>query len=457
MTVGLSRTIAAHVVSARFDAIPAAAVHAAKRSVLDAVGVSLAASTLGEGCIAFANLARDEGRGACTVLGYGFSAPLRAAVLANGALAHALDFEDAYDGAPSHPNAAVVPVALALAQHLSGVSGKELITAIAIGCDLICRMGLALKVNPDDAGWYPPPILSAFGATATATRLLKLDERQTLDAFSLLLNQAVASAEFKTEPASTIRAVRDAFPAHAAVLSAQLAAGGVRGFDAPLEGKAGFYGLYAGGQYDPEVLLSGLGSRFLGADVSFKPWPSCRGTHYAVEAGLALRDRIDVAAITEIRLTGSPVQLMLVNPAAQKKAPVTAIDAKFSLPFTAASALIHGWPTLESFRPEALSDAAVRSLAAKVSFAVDPDFGFKEAAAGAMTLVAGGAEHHLRIDTPMGHPANPLSDATLTDKFLACAALAAAPVRGELLSTLILALDAAEDAGEVLTRALVPA
>ncbi len=457
MSAGLSRTLAAHVAGVAYEAIPAAAVHAAKRSLLDAIGVSLAASTLGEGCEAFADLAREQGAGPCTVLGYGFSAPLLAAVLANGALAHALDFEDAYDGAPSHPNAAVIPVALGLAQHLGGVSGRDLIAAVAVGCDLVCRMGLALKVNPDDAGWYPPPILSAFGAAATASRLLRLNERQTLDALSLLLNQAVASAEFKTEPASTIRAVRDAFPAHAAVLSALLAAKGVRGFDAPLEGKAGFYGLYAQGQYDPAMLLGDLGSRFLGAEVSFKPWPSCRGTHYAVEAAMALRDRIDVAAITEIRLTGSPVQLMLVNPEAQKRAPVTAIDAKFSLPFTAASAFIHGWPTLRSFTPEALADPAVLALAAKVSFSVDPGFGLKEAASGAVTVIASGTEHHLRIDSPMGHPVNPLSDNTLTDKFLACAALSRRGVAAEDLARAILALESIEDAGAAFTRALSPA
>lgn len=442
MSQGLTRRVAAHVVGARFEDLPDAAVQAAMRSLLDAIGVSLAASTLGEGCRAFADFARDQGPGPCSVLGHGFSAPLMAAVLANGAHAHALDFEDAYDGAPSHPNAAVVPVALGLAQHLGGIDGRQLILAIAVGCDLVCRMGLALNVNPDDAGWYPPPILSAFGATATAAVLMGLDERQTLDAFALLLNQAVASAEFKTDPASTLRAVRDAFPAQAAIVSADLARRGVRGFDTALEGKAGFYALYAGGQYSPDRILWRLGEHFYGADVSFKAWPSCRGTHFAIEAALALRKRIDLAAITEIRLTGSPVQLMLINPDAQKKAPATAIDAKFSLPFTAASALVHGRIDLQSFTPAALRDPAVLALARKVTFTVAPGADFKDAAAGQLTIVAGGEAHGLRIDSPLGAPENPMSYEALRAKFTSCAALSKAPVDAERMAQVIEGLGA---------------
>lgn len=444
----LTRAVASHVAGLRFEDLPAEAVTAAKRSLLDAVAVTLAASGIGEGCGPFIELAREAGgRPEATVLGAGFKAPLAAAVLANGAMAHALDFEDALDGAPVHPNAASTPVALALAETLTGVTGRDLITALAAGCDLTCRLGLALKVNPDDYGFYPPPILSAFGATATAGKLLKLDARAMLDAFALVLNQAVASAEFKGEPASVIRAVRDAFPAQAALQSALLAAKGVRGFDTALEGKAGLFALYARGAYDPEIIADRLGEHFWGTQLSLKPWPSCRGTHAFIEAALTLSARhgLKPRDIEALVATGGPVQVMLVAPAAQKQAPATAIDAKFSIPFTVAAALVRGEITLETF--EDLTDPAVLALARKVSFVQGPGADIRTAASGALEIrTTDGRSFAMAVPEPLGAPSNPMTQDALVAKFVACAGYAARPVADAAgLATRLLAVDEEAD------------
>lgn len=444
----LTRVVARHVARLRFEDLPPEAVTAARRSLLDAVAVTLAASGLGEGCGPFIDLAREAGgRAEATVLGAGFRAPRAAAVLANGAMAHALDFEDALDGAPVHPNAASTPVALALAETLPGVSGRDLITALAVGCDLTCRLGLALKVNPDDDGFYPPPILSAFGAVATAGRLLGLDERALLDAFALVLNQAVASAEFKGEPASVIRAVRDAFPAQAALQSALLAAKGVRGFDTALEGKAGLFALYARGAYDPDIITDRLGQRFCGTELSLKPWPSCRGTHAFIEAALTLRARHglkpgDIAALTA---AGGPVQLMLVEPSPQKQAPATAIDAKFSIPFTVAAALARGEIGLETFHH--LADPEVLALARKVSFVQTPGADMRTAASGALEIrTLDGRSFSMAVPEPLGAPSNPMTEAALVAKFVACAGYAARPpADARALAARLLAVDEEED------------
>ena len=426
----LTRTVAQHVAGLRFEDLTPEAVTAAKRSLTDAVAVTLAASGIGEGCGPFIDLAREAGgRAEATVLGAGFKAPLSVAVLANGAMAHSLDFEDALDGAPVHPNAASTPVALALAETLPGVTGRDLITALAAGCDLTCRLGLALKVNPDDYGFYPPPILSAFGAVATAGKLLKLDERALLDAFALVLNQAMASAEFKGEPASVIRAVRDAFPAQAALQSALLASKGVRGFDTALEGKAGLFALYARGAYDPEVITDQLGQRFYGTELSLKPWPSCRGTHAFIEAALTLSARhgLTPADMEALIATGGPVQVMLVEPAAQKQAPATAIDAKFSIPFTVAAALVRGEITLETFND--LANPDVLALAHKVSFVQAPGADMRTAASGGLEIRAtDGRSFAVAVPEPLGAPSNPMTEQALVAKFVACASYAARPV-----------------------------
>ena len=189
--VDVSARIARHVASTTAESIPDAALEAAKRSLLDAIGVSVAASGLAPECLPFVRLARARARrrrpARCS--GSASERRRRRAVFANGALAHALDFEDAHDPSLSHPNAQTVPVLLALAESEGGISGRDFLAAQAVGCDLTCRLSLALGQALAARGWYPPSLLAGFGATAAAANLLRLDERQTLDAFSLVLGQ----------------------------------------------------------------------------------------------------------------------------------------------------------------------------------------------------------------------------------------------------------------------------
>jgi len=455
MVSPISATLAHHVATAGFESLSFGAIEAAKKSLLDAIGVTLAASGLGEGCKAFADLAiKSGGAPESTIIGFGNKVPSSLAALANGAMAHAMDFEDAFDGAPMHPNAAVVAAALPVAQAVGRVRGKELIAALAVGCDLVCRMGLALTVNPDAYGWYTPPILGAFGAAAAAAKLLKLDTAQTLDAFSLTLCQATCSSELKYSPDSMIRAVRDAFAAKAGVLAAQLAQGGVKGFDKPFEGKAGFFQLYARGAWEPSVLLADLGRKFWGEEISYKPWSACRGTHPFVEALLALRraHHLKIEDIAGVKLFGGPLQKMLVEPLPQKQAPATAIDAKFSLPFTAACALVHGNVTLNHFFPNALRDADVASLALKVSFEITPgkEQDWKDGVSGSAEIIMKDGNIYTKsVDHALGHPENPISHDALVDKFLLCAEHAFKKIPDRNLQKLIRTIDALESVEDV--------
>jgi 2-methylcitrate dehydratase PrpD len=455
---GLTARLASHIASARFEQLSPLAVHMTRLSLLDALGVTLAASRLGEGVAAFADVARDTGaRPEASVIGFGFRSSSLAAVLANGAGAHALDFEDAYDGAPIHPNAASVPVALALAERLDA-SGQDILTALAVGCDLVCRLGLALKVNPDEAGWYPPPILGAFGAAATAARLLRLSPDQTAAALALTLNQATATAQFKTDPNSTLRAVRDAFPAHAGLLSALLAQRGVTGFEGVFEGKAGLFALFANGLYDEAELTADLGQRFHGERLSFKPWPCCRGTHPFVEAALALREAhgLQPDMIAEVVMTGGGVQRMLAEPAAQKQAPRTAIDAKFSLPFTTALALVEGEVTLDSYAPDRLADPQVLTLAARSRFVLDAEATLRDAASGVLSLkLRSGRTLTHRVAHPLGAPLNPIDEARISAKFGDCATRALCPPSDAdiaLLTDTVLNIDRVAKPASVLAR-----
>lgn len=450
----LSARIADHVATTSFSALPPATVAATRRALLDGAGVMLAASGLSADAAPFVALARaDGGERAATILGHGIRVPAQAAAFANGALAHALDFEDAFDDAPTHPNASLIPAALAVAEAYGPVTGEEFLTAMAIGCDLVCRLGLSLRRTMEEGGWYPPPILGAFGAAAAAARLMKLDARQVNDAFSLLLCQVSCPGEIKYSADTVIRAVREAFPARAAVTAAQLAAAGIRGFDHPFEGKGGFFRLYVDGDYAPEEILDGLGRSFWIERLSFKPWPSCRGTHGYIETILDMvrTHRLRWQDVSSIHLEGGEVQEMLFHPEPQKKRPATGIDAKFSLPFTVALALVRGHVALDDFTTESLADANLLAVAQRVSYRRRPDWGRDRAASAAVTLaLADGATLTAELETPLGHPDRPLSDGQLRGKFRDCARRAARPLEGEAAERVadeLLALESVADIG----------
>lgn len=431
---GLSLRLAEQVLRPQWPGYTARTAQAAARALLDAVGVMQAASALSPEAQPFLALASESGgRAEASVLGTGARVPAPLAAFANGALAHALDYEDGFDGAPVHPNASLVPAVLALAESEGSVSGHALLESIAIGCDVSCRLALSLRRPLEAGGWYPPPILGAWGAVAGCARLLGLTPRQLLDAWSLVLLQTSTPGEIKYGNESAIRAVREAFPAQAAVTAVRLARRGVRGFDAPLEGRAGFYRLFADGQCAPDALLEDIGQRWYVEALSFKPWPSCRGTHAAIECALVVRERMrrESASPEGARITveGGEVQAMLAEPLTRKQAPATPIEAKFSLPFTVAAALHAGEVTLETFSAAGLASQPVLALARQVQYLQRADWGRDQAVCGAVRVeLPDGRAWREEIREPRGSPARPLDDAALIAKFIDCTGRALQPL-----------------------------
>jgi len=450
-----SLTLAKHIVATNYDDIPANVADITKRSFLDGLATILAGGGLGEGCKQFVNIAIAGGdREESTIIGFNAKVPACMAAFANGSMAHAIDFEDTHDLANVHPNAATIPAALAVAESVGNVSGKEFMTALALGSDIVCRLGLALKEDPLKYGWYMPPILGAFGAATAAAKLMKLSQEQIVGAFSFTLCQATCSAELTHSTRSIVRAIRDAFSAKAGVLSAQLALRGITGFEHPIEGKAGLFRLYARQDYDLSVLTNGLGKIFEGANVSFKPWPSCRGTHSFVEATLQIIEMHDLNAddIEEIRLTisSAPIDRVLCEPLERKQSPTTAIDAKFSLPFVLAVAVVHRGVTLNHFMPQGLRDPTVLEAARKVSYDVDSKL---EANQGFIGMRVGHKVISSKIpEFAYGHPTKPMSWEALVAKFIDCAAHSAKQIpKGDLgkLIELILHLEDVNSMEEV--------
>ncbi|GAB1261320.1 MmgE/PrpD family protein [Aurantivibrio plasticivorans] len=430
----LSAQLAQFVSGTRFEQLDSETVSATKVALLDGLGVALAATRLGEGV----NVFRDQALAASSVeesrvWGTGTRSLASLAALANGSLSHALDFEDTHDEALVHPNAAVIPAVFAAAESLlqQGVSinGKQLLTSIAVGCDIVCRLGLALTVPLDRYAWYPPPILSAYGATAAVANLYQLNEQQVLDAFSLTLLQTSCSGEIKYNPTSVIRAVRDAFPAQLGVSSVQLAKRGLKGFTEPFEGKAGFFAMFARDQYDVGRCIDGLGQEFQVKHLSFKLWPSCRGTHAFIDmtARVLKEHKISITNVSQVRAFGNGINRMLAEPIEAKQKPSTSIDAKFSIPYCVAWTAVYGSPSLNSFLPESLADKSVLAFAQKVSYQVESHYADRGNGMlrGRLEVVtADGRTLHIESHGAPGSPAQALSQVALREKFRHCCSFA---------------------------------
>ena len=449
----ISLTLARLATQSQYDMLDERTVAMTKRCLLDAIGVSFAAIGLGEGCSIFRDYVLEQGgKPESTLFGSDVKVPAAMAALANGALAHAMDFEDAHDKAMIHPNAATVPAALAVCDATGETSGRRLITAVAIGCEVACRMALASGATITQGGWYPPPIYGCFGATAAAGYLLGLTDEQMVDAFSFALSHT-CSAELKYSPHSSIRAVRDGFASKAGVLAADLARRGLSGFDRPLEGKHGFFALYNEGQFDPEFLLAKPGSTWEIARLSLKPWPSCRGTHAYIEMALALcaEHGLDAGDIAEIDIHGEPFLDMLIEPLEQKQAPATLIDAKFSVPFSVATAIVCGGLGLGDFNQENLHNAEILSLARRFRFYPES----RSAGGGALPAwgeirlrTHDGRELAASLDFPLGNPENPLPDEFLREKFADCLRQSGVPMDDAHIAGLgnaVLALETVTD------------
>ncbi|WP_421951986.1 MmgE/PrpD family protein [Pelagibacterium sp.] len=348
--------------------VPAHSLAAANVALADALAVMVAAAQ--DGLVRpFIDHALALGAGGrSTIIGQQSKAHAPMAALANGAMAHALDFEDTFEAGMIHPNASLVPAILALAES-ERVDGKKVLSALAVGCDFACRLSQALDSDPGRRGWYYPPVLSGLGATLGVSHLLGLSVARSVDALGLFASQFMLGDELKRSPHSHLRAVREGLAARAAVEATLLAQRGVRAVEEPLDGESGVFRLLTGAAPRSEI-FEAVGRDFLGSEVSIKRWPSCRGTHPAIVLAERLRGRgIGKDHVASVRVRATPPNDMLFVPRASKIAPQTAIDAKFSIPFVFAAAMDAGTVALGAFSTAQLQRPDLLALAAKVKMA----------------------------------------------------------------------------------------
>ena len=468
--VGLTRRLAEHASNLRYEQLPDALVARIKQCVLDTLGVSIGASTLSEEAKIVAGYVEALGGPpeAC-ILGFGGRAPAPWAVFVNGSLGHMLDYDDV--GGGGHVSIATVPAAFALAEKRGGVSGRELIAAVAAGTDIHVRLNEAIDI-PDwtmAEGWFATQLFGFVSGTATAARLLHLDADRTEHAFGIAYTQMSGSRQMAVGEATHLRSMQAGFSGQGAVLSAELAQRGIVGSREIVEGRYGIFHNYVRtNQPRWNAIADGLGERFPMLEVhGFKVWPACGYTRPTNTATLELRreHRIapeDVEAIT-IR-GGTGATRLLSEPLELKRRPKLSIDGKYSIPFTTAVMMVRGNVTLRDYTDEALRDPSVLAMADRIRYEPDPDTELPQG--GNSTVSRPTVEIRLkngrvvsrRADGVPGDPRHPVTLEMLEAKFRDCVSFAAvplAPPRIEGAIDLIRNLENVTDVSEIM-RLLTP-
>jgi 2-methylcitrate dehydratase PrpD len=441
-----------HVAGTTFEDLPEDTRAITKLSILDTVGVMLAASGLIPDAATLHEFAVDlGGKPESTVLGFGTKLPAPAAAFVNGGMAHCLDYDD-FHLAGVHPSTPTVPCGIAMGERVAGTSGKALLTAIALGNDFSTRLSASVA-DSWETGWYTTPLFGYFSAATVAAKLLRLDAQQTSNALGIAFMQAGGTLQGRHGGGSDIASISAGWPNRAGVVAALLAQKGIGGVGGLFEGKAGFFPVYFAGKYDRGVLTEDLGKVFRGTEVTFKAWPACALTHGAIEATTQLVAEHgvrpeEIAAIT-VRY-GREAFSALGEPLHLRQKPPTAMDAKFSFPFTVAIAAVNGRLGLSDFTAPALVDEAVLAVAAKTTSEFDPGIGTVRGSAEVEIQRLDGSTCTARIERPYGQdPERPMTEVGVIDKFRECASFAVTPLPARSIDRIVELITNLEAVGDV--------
>jgi 2-methylcitrate dehydratase PrpD len=420
-----------HFISTRYEDIPDDAVEAAKKEVLDSLATALGGSTKA-GVGELVDVVKEwGGKKQSTIIAYGFRCPAPGAAQVNGTMIHALDYDDGHQTALVHIGCVVVSTAFAVAERMSRVSGKELITAIALGGDFLARLGLASKPGSSAlaSGWHPTTLFGHLGAAAVAGRIMGLDEDKMINALGLAYHQCGGAGSGVADGALAKR-MGPGLAARAGITAALMAERGITGERDPLEGRTGLFKTYMGGDYDPAILTADLGRRFEGVNIGDKPYPCCGLTHACIDAALALKSRHDITLdqIGEITAYGGQSIYGLAQPPEIKRNPRTIIDAQFSVPWVVAVALVRGKVTVDDFTDEAIKRQEILRVAGKVSGKLVPEMNRHGVGPGGVIIrMKDGTEYQEEVEHCLGSVERPMAFEDIIRKFRDCAACSIKP------------------------------
>ncbi len=416
----------------------------AKQSIMDTIGVMLAGSTLGFKCLDVVDMMIEQGgKEEAHILGYEGKYPMETAATANGGIAHTLDYDDAVDASVVHSAASCLPAALACCEA-KGASGKELIESFVAGVDMVVRLGFSCTTCLAGMGWLGPQLKAAWGAAVSAGKALGLNDDEMVNCLGIMLQQTSGTAQVLKEGGNDLRELYQCFAQKHGVFSAQLAKRGIRGPKNIFEGENALFNQYFEGKgpIDYSVLDVNEDSKWWCDEPTFKLWSCCRVTHGFIGGALDM--------MKEHGFTGKDIKKVVIGvglqgpnlcqPRETRYTPQIAVDGRYSIPFSLANALVHGWVTLANFTDEGLHDPEVLAMCEKIEWYQDEEL-VRETKGVDFSKITielnDGRSFYQKVTDPLGSPTNPVTDDDIVAKFRDCCSHARKPISEENVNKLV--------------------
>ena len=407
----VARILADFVTVARWDDVPDAVRHEAKRSLLNSLGAALGGARDPVVDAAIAMLAPFAGPPQATVIGRAGRLPVPDASFVNALAANVLDFDDTHLRTVIHPSAPVAPPLLALAEHRR-LRGADLLLAFVLGVEVACRLGNCVSPGHYARGWHITTTCGVFGSAAGSARLLGLSSAATAHTLGIAASLSSGLVESLAAGAKSIAMGNAARNGLIASLAAER---GVTAAERAIEGRNG-WARACGDEPNVTELLGDLGARWESALNTYKPYPCGIVLHSVIDACLELRRQHAIAPVdvAHVVVTGNPLLL------ARADRPVHNVrDAQISIHHSVAVALMHGAAGLTEFSEAVVADPAVAALRARVT--AQADTAIPVEAARVSVTTAAGARHDVEITHARGSLAAPMTDGEIADKARALA------------------------------------
>ena len=413
--------ICAHVVATDYHSLDGTTIARVKTRVLDSIGV-IAAGLHAPMCDELFDLLKSYGAASqSSALFRGCLLDSSRAAMVNSFMMRSYDFEaieaenENRASSPAHISGTTVPTALASAER-AHASGRDFITALALGDDIAARLGAASGFDVY-GGWDNTNTINGLGATAIAGKLFDLEERQLNNAFGIDLNMLGGSMDninFKTMAFKLPMALAS----RNAIFAADFASRGMTATHDAFGGAKGYFTLFCGDKKKPEVLCRDLGKTFFG-DVVIKPWSACRATHPSIDACLQIvyAHEIDPAQVAKIVVHATPRTAAGFVGQPFKIGEEPQVSGAFSIIYTAAVAVLAKTVRPEYMNREAMESPDLQALIDKVEIvpSLVPD---EYQTAEADIVLTDGTTYSARCDVPKGDIyKNPMSESDVLDKF----------------------------------------
>lgn len=424
---GATRAVARFIKETTTASIPEQVRDAARRTIVDTVAVLLAGSGGDVVPHLRSYLKRNPSPGESPVIGWGVNVTPEVAAMVNGALGHALDYDEVTTLYPAHPSVPILAALLASREPAS-LDGESLVTAYVIGFEVGGQIARGLGLAHYHRGWHATGTLALFSAVAAVAKARGLSEDQICTAIGIA---ASFSSGMQRNFGTMTKPLHSGWAARSSLVAVELASVGWSANQQILEVPRGYLALYGDKHSDPERIAPALGAPwvFVSPGVSLKKYPCCWATHRVIDAVLQLRSELCPERIASLVCRMPPGAFSQLP----YQRPTTGLEGKFSAPYACATSLLDGRATLASFTERAVSRSEIAALYDRIEVVEDSACNESDKSKGGVgdapgeigyvevTATTSEESRTVRVYSPTGSPQHPMTWNEIEAKFSDCA------------------------------------